>query len=159
MGSCFSKKFKSGSNLNDVGEIKEDDLRGIFNEFDLNHDNYIQKEELKSVMQKMGQAPTTEELNAMFEAADQDKDGKISFEEFVNIAKANPLSLSLKVVFEELDVDDDGFITRSELRTAFQRMGRPLNDQEINAIFKHVDTNNDGKINFQEFCTVMKHKK
>ena len=27
-----------------------------------------------------GQAPTTEELNAMFEAADQDKDGKISFE-------------------------------------------------------------------------------
>lgn len=53
------------------------------------------------------------------------------------------------IKLQELLSLDDGFITRSELRTAFQRMGRPLNDQEINAIFKHVDTNNDGKINFQ----------
>lgn len=42
-----------------------------------------------------------------------------------------------------------GHITRSELRTAFQRMGHALTDQEIKAIYKHVDINNDGKINFQ----------
>lgn len=69
--------------------------------------------------------------------------------EFLTIARANPLSLSLKAVFDELDVDGDGHITRSELRTAFQRMGHTLTDQEIKAIYKHVDINNDGKINFQ----------
>ncbi|VDL67942.1 unnamed protein product [Nippostrongylus brasiliensis] len=68
--------------------------------------------------------------------------------EFLQIAHANPLSLSLKAVFEELDVDGDGYITRSELRTAFQRMGHSLSDQDIKAIYKHVDVNNDGKINF-----------
>ncbi|PIO53985.1 EF hand, partial [Teladorsagia circumcincta] len=62
-------------------------------------------------MQKMGQSPTEEELDAMFNAADQDHDGNIDFKEFLQIAHANPLSLSLKAVFEELDVDGDGYIT------------------------------------------------
>lgn len=61
------------------GELKEDDLRGIFTDFDLNGDGYIQKDELKSVMIKMGQCPTDEELDAMFSAADKDKDGNIDF--------------------------------------------------------------------------------
>ena len=81
------------------------------------------------------------------------------FLEFLTIAHANPLSLSLKAVFEELDVDGDGHITRSELRTAFQRMGHTLSDTEIKAIYKHVDVNQDGKINFQEFCLMMTRKK
>ncbi|KAI1731434.1 EF hand domain-containing protein [Ditylenchus destructor] len=167
MGKCLSKQKSKGgaarqktdAEVGDVGEIKEDDLRGIFHEFDLNGDGYIQKNELKAVMIKMGQSPTEEELIAMFNAADQDQDGNIDFHEFLTIARANPLSLSLKAVFEELDVDGDGHITRSELRTAFQRMGHALTDQEIKAIYKHVDINNDGKINFQEFCEMMTRKK
>ncbi|CAL2050026.1 CBN-CAL-5 protein [Caenorhabditis brenneri] len=156
MGACCSSKKK---NQNDVGEIREDDLKGIFREFDLNGDGFIQREELRAVMQKMGQSPTEDELDAMFQAADKDCDGNIDFQEFLVIAKANPLSLSLKAVFEELDVDGDGYITRSELRTAFQRMGHSLSDQDIKAIYRHVDQNNDGKINFQEFCEMMTRRK
>jgi len=124
----------------------------------LNGDGFIQKHELKAVVTKMGQAPTNEELDAMFDAADLDKDGNIDFNEFLMIAKANPLTLSLRMVFDELDVDGDGYITRSELRTAFQRMGHVLNDQEIKTIYKQVDANNDGKITFEEFCNVMVRK-
>ncbi|KAH7728422.1 Vitellogenin-linked Transcript family member [Aphelenchoides avenae] len=159
MGSCFSKKRKERRQAVDqkheVGEFKEEDLRGIFQEFDLNGDGFIQKDELKAVMIKMHQSPTDEELTAMFNAADRDRDGNIDFQEFLSIARANPLSLSLRAVFDELDVSGDGHITRSELRTAFQRMGHSLTDQEINAIYKHVDTNSDGKINFDEFCQMM----
>lgn len=73
----------------------------------------------------------------------------MNIEEFLSIAHANPLSLSMKAVFDELDVDGDGFVTRSELRTAFQRMGHNLTDSDIKAIYHHVDINNDGKINFE----------
>uniref|UniRef100_A0A8R1DF00 EF-hand domain-containing protein n=1 Tax=Caenorhabditis japonica TaxID=281687 RepID=A0A8R1DF00_CAEJA len=157
MGACCSSKKKN--HQGEVGEIREDDLKGIFREFDLNGDGFIQREELRAVMQKMGQSPTEDELDAMFQAADKDRDGNIDFEEFLVIARANPLSLSLKAVFEELDVDGDGYITRSELRTAFQRMGHSLSDQDIKAIYRHVDANNDGKINFQEFCEMMTRRK
>lgn len=68
--------------------------------------------------------------------------------EFMGIARANPLSMSLRSVFEELDVDGDGHITRSELRTAFERMGHSLSDEEIKSIYRQVDLNQDGKINF-----------
>ncbi|VDL74311.1 unnamed protein product [Nippostrongylus brasiliensis] len=70
--------FRSNQ-ASDVGEIRDDDLKGIFREFDLNGDGYIQRDELRSVMQKMGQSPTEEELDAMFNAADQDHDGNIDF--------------------------------------------------------------------------------
>ncbi|TMS36755.1 hypothetical protein L596_003844 [Steinernema carpocapsae] len=161
MGSCCAKqrRHKSANESGDVGEIRDEDLRGIFREFDLNGDGYIQKDELKAVMIKMGQSPTEEELNAMFNAADKDHDGNIDFNEFLSIAHANPLSLSLRAVFDELDVDGDGYITRSELRIAFQRMGHTLSDQDIKAIYKHVDLNQDGKINFEEFCRMMTRKK
>ncbi|KAK0397161.1 hypothetical protein QR680_002012 [Steinernema hermaphroditum] len=157
MGACCAKqnRRKAATEASDVGEIRDEDLRGIFREFDLNGDGYIQKDELKAVMIKMGQSPTEEELNAMFTAADKDRDGNIDFNEFLSIAHANPLSLSLRAVFDELDVDGDGFITRSELRIAFQRMGHTLSDQDIKAIYKHVDINQDGKINFEEFCRMM----
>ncbi|WKY17325.1 hypothetical protein Q1695_001713 [Nippostrongylus brasiliensis] len=159
MGTCCSRSSRKSQEASDVGEIRDDDLKGIFREFDLNGDGYIQRDELRSVMQKMGQSPTEEELDAMFNAADQDHDGNIDFNEFLQIAHANPLSLSLKAVFEELDVDGDGYITRSELRTAFQRMGHSLSDQDIKAIYKHVDVNNDGKINFHEFCQMMTRRR
>jgi len=114
MGSCCAKQSgrKAAKEAGEVGEIRDEDLRGIFREFDLNGDGFIQKDELKAVMIKMGQSPTEEELNAMFNAADKDHDGNIDFNEFLSIAHANPLSLSLRAVFDELDVDGDGCITR-----------------------------------------------
>jgi hypothetical protein len=63
-----------------IPEIKDDELRAIFREFDLNGDGFIQMNELRSVMVKMGQSPTDEELTAMFNAADKDKDGNIDFQ-------------------------------------------------------------------------------
>ncbi|VDM63451.1 unnamed protein product [Angiostrongylus costaricensis] len=126
----------------EVGEIRDDDLKGIFREFDLNGDGFIQRDELRSVMQKMGQSPTEEELDAMFNAADQDNDGNIDFK----VMKKNALVQQIKAHLKVRNVLN---IFRSELRTAFQRMGHSLSDQDIKAIYKHVDANNDGKINFQ----------
>lgn len=69
-----------------VPDINEDELREIFREFDLNGDGYIVMDELRSVMIKMGQSPTEEELAAMFKAADVDNDGKIEFKGRKNTA-------------------------------------------------------------------------
>lgn len=138
---------------------KDADLLAVFKQFDIDGDGFIQEEELRQVMTKMGQNPTEEEINAMFKAADLNRDGKISFEEFIEISRANPLSLSLKTVFGELDLDGDGHLTRVELKKAFERMGHKVSDTDVDAIFQQADKNSDSKINFDEFVSMMCQRK
>ncbi|XP_062067424.1 calmodulin-like protein 3 [Lepus europaeus] len=67
------------------GGGSEQDLREAFRAFDLNGDGHISVEELKQVMSKLGEKLSHEELNAMIQEADTDKDGKVNYEEFMHI--------------------------------------------------------------------------
>ncbi|KAL6990781.1 Calcium-dependent protein kinase 33 [Sarracenia purpurea var. burkii] len=49
----------------------------------------------------------------------------------------------------------DSFITRDELETAMQEYGMG-DDATIREIISEVDTDNDGRINYEEFCTMMR---
>lgn len=53
-------------------------------------------------------------------------------------------------VFEELDVDGSGFVSRLELRDALERLGI---DEEVDALLERFDRNGDGKIDYGEFET------
>jgi len=170
MGNCFKKESAGKNQATGSGgktksipgarnAAKDADLQAVFKQFDIDGDGYIQEEELRQVMTKMGQNPTDEEIKAMFKAADLNRDGKISFEEFIEISRANPLSLSLKTVFGELDLDGGGHITRVELKQAFERMGHKVGDADVDAIFRQADKNSDSKINFDEFVTMMCQRK
>jgi len=163
MGNCIKK---DGGGKNGTGPAggrnaatKEAELRAIFKEFDIDGDGYIQEEELRQVMLKMGHNPSEDEIKAMFKAADLNKDGKISFEEFTEISRANPFSISLKTVFGELDLDGDGHITKPELKLAFERMGQTVKADELEAIFHQADKDADAKIDFDEFVNMMCQRK
>ncbi|XP_063841418.1 rhomboid-related protein 2-like [Scylla paramamosain] len=57
-------------------------------------------------------------------------------------------------IFQRIDQDGDGFILRSELRRyllATPVSEVPLSDDMVDAMLYHVDYNNDGFINLQEF--------
>eukprot|EP01017_Pseudomicrothorax_dubius_P034616 TRINITY_DN4770_c0_g3_i1.p1 TRINITY_DN4770_c0_g3~~TRINITY_DN4770_c0_g3_i1.p1 ORF type:complete len:148 (+),score=54.37 TRINITY_DN4770_c0_g3_i1:78-521(+) len=56
--------------------------RKDFDEFDLNHDGKIVLEELKRAIEEL----TEEELRDFLEAADKNKDGGITFDEYLNAA-------------------------------------------------------------------------
>jgi len=155
MGNMCCPGSKKTGGAGDVPKLDDKELKAIFDEFDVNGDGHIQRAELRNVMQKMGQSPTDEELMAMFAAADADKDGAIDFEEFRKIAVANPIGLSLRQVFDEMDVDGDGHLSRSEMRTAFAKLGHQLNDKQLKTIYDQVDLDSDGKISFDEFVLMM----
>ncbi|VIO87332.1 Uncharacterized protein BM_BM2346 [Brugia malayi] len=104
MGICCSSNSRSRNTQQNASnrELKEEDLRGIFKEFDLNGDGYIQKDELNAVMVKMGQCPTDDELNAMFDAADKDKDGNIDFDDLSYELRSNEWDINLLTVISRL---------------------------------------------------------
>ncbi|VDO99385.1 unnamed protein product [Soboliphyme baturini] len=61
---------------------KENDLFITFKVFDRNGDGYITKEELRHVMESLGEELTDEEMDMMLKAADKDGDNRVSFDEF-----------------------------------------------------------------------------
>ena len=57
----------------------------------------------------------------------------------------------LRGVFNSLDVDNTGQITRENLKLAFTKYGREISDKEIDNILKMHDKKHTNAIDFQEF--------
>jgi hypothetical protein len=54
-------------------------------------------------------------------------------------------------VFRELDTDGSGEIELNELRSGLQRIGFVMDDQSFDALAQHLDSNGDGRIQYEEF--------
>ena len=65
----------------------KDDAMRAFCQFDLDHQGKISFANLQAVARELGETMTDEEISEMVTAADLDKDGFISEEEFLRILK------------------------------------------------------------------------
>ncbi|XP_021552438.1 calmodulin-like protein 5 [Neomonachus schauinslandi] len=63
----------------------EQDMQEVFRTFDLDGNGRISVDELKQAMAKLGQTLSQEELDAMIQEADTDKDGQVDYKEFLRI--------------------------------------------------------------------------
>lgn len=60
----------------------EQTLRGLFNQFDLDNDGTIDRDELVKTFSKFGKNITVEEIDIILQEHDKDRNGNIQFEEF-----------------------------------------------------------------------------
>ena len=66
-----------------TGQKKENTQ--AFEVFDKNKDRMISRQELKTIMRSLGQNPTEDDIEEMLLNVDRDKDGQISYDEFMKI--------------------------------------------------------------------------
>ena len=66
-----------------TGQKKE--YTQAFDVFDKNKDGMISRQELKTIMRSLGQNPTEDDIEEMLLNVDRDKDGQISYDEFMKI--------------------------------------------------------------------------
>jgi hypothetical protein len=59
----------------------------------------------------------------------------------------------MKVLFEELDSDGNGYLDHKEIATLFTRLGLRLKKKKLAAAFAQIDTDEDGEISLDEFTT------
>ena len=94
---------------------------------------------------------------------DKNKDGNISFLEFVqglnSLSAGASQEEKLRFAFAIYDINGDGFISNGELFMVLKMMvGNNLNDVQLQQLVDRTiikaDTDFDGKISFEEFCTV-----
>ncbi|KAL9243509.1 hypothetical protein vseg_017386 [Gypsophila vaccaria] len=133
-------------------------FKAMFTNIDTDNSGSITYEELKTGLAQLGSKLTEDEVKQLMEAADVDGNGTIDYTEFIT-ATMNRHRLeteeNLSKAFRYFDKDNSGFITTDELETAMMEYG--IADEScIKEILSEVDTDNDGRINYQEFCAMMK---
>lgn len=82
--------------------------------------------------------------------SDTNLDGDIDFAEFVTYCLEN--EKQLRIIFNDIDINDDDKIDTDELITAFQRIGVKVDKQEVLKLVKRINPENDElELNFEEF--------
>ncbi|GLI62801.1 hypothetical protein VaNZ11_005550 [Volvox africanus] len=131
-------------------------LRALFMEMDSDGSGSITVEELRQALQRKGTLIPAEELERIMAQADISGDGVLDYEEFLaatmNLAKLERQE-NLYMAFKFFDTDDSGYITREELS---QALCKTCSATEIDALLAQADSSGDGRIDYAEFCDLMR---
>uniref|UniRef100_U5EQS4 Putative calmodulin n=1 Tax=Corethrella appendiculata TaxID=1370023 RepID=U5EQS4_9DIPT len=140
-----------------VAEFKE-----AFMLFDKDEDGTISMAELGVVMRSLGQRPSETELRDMVREADENGNGTIEFNEFLQLMskkmKACEGEDELKEAFKVFDKNNDGLISSSELRHVMTNLGEKLSEEEVDDMIKEADMDGDGMVNYNEFVMILTAK-
>ena len=143
-----------------LGPERVAELREAFQLFDLSGSGSISLEELREVLQKLGQ--DVAEAQALLAAGDINGDGTVSWREFLQLMHSldpsDPYS-DLRSAFKVYDVNGDGFISPPELKQVMSSVNCvDLSDEKVAQLIDGADTNKDGKIDFEEFVAMLSSK-
>ena len=61
----------------------------------------------------------------------------------------------LRKKFDELDLNNDGYLSSEELKLAMEQIGFEMDKDALEIMMKMADTNGDGKIDYKEFVENM----
>jgi len=147
---------------NELSQEEIDIYRQAFETFDTDKTGDITIEELAAVFRSLGQNPSETELQDIISEVDTDRDGTISFSEFISMmtrkTSNTDIEAEIRAAFDVFDSDKCGYIKAEELRGVMSSIGEKLTDSEIEEMISLVDTDGDGKISFEEFVSIINHK-
>ena len=142
-----------------VTREETEELRKIFMELDVNCDGVLSREEVECGLVKYyGGDKAKEETEAIFNKVDADRNGFISYDEFIraSIDKNKILSEEkLRAAFKLFDKNGDGNIEAKEIKEVLGKDINNDNEDIWNNIIKEVDQNGDGEISYEEFKIMM----
>ncbi|KAH9626255.1 hypothetical protein KSS87_003460 [Heliosperma pusillum] len=161
------KQFRAMNKLKKVAlrviaeNLSEEEIMGLkemFKSIDTDDSGTITYEELKAGLPKLGTKLSESEVRQLMEAADVDGSGTIDYMEFITATMhMNRMEKEehLYKAFEYFDKDKSGYITMEELEQALKKYNMG-DEKTIREIIAEVDTDNDGKIDYDEFVAMMK---
>jgi len=147
-----------------------EELREAFALFDKDNDGCITAKEVRTVMHGLRLESSDQEITDMINNVDTDGNGTVDFKEFLAMMSRSdwrrvPEESAHKTEEEELrhafrvfDIDGNGFVDSNELKITMFNLGENLSDKDVKQMLKLADKNKDGKIDYEEFISMMFHK-
>ncbi|XP_047503285.1 calmodulin-like isoform X1 [Pieris napi] len=151
-------------NLSEYGLTEEQvaEFKEAFMLFDKDEDGTITMAELGVVMRSLGQRPSETELRDMVKEVDQDGNGTIEFNEFLQMMskkmRGGDGEDELREAFRVFDKNNDGLISSVELRHVMTNLGERLSEEEVDDMIREADLDGDGMVNYDEFVTILTSK-
>jgi centrin-1 len=143
-----------GFTEDDIIELKE-----AFDLFDLDKSGFIDPNELKTVMEEFGLDARYSTVAELMSEIDTDMSEKIDFQEFLEMIRGKPEdenSMSqIRKVFNVFDTGKTGTINLKDLIQVSEELGESLSDRTLVNLIKKGDSNNDGRVSFQDFYYIM----
>ncbi|KAL8514818.1 hypothetical protein ACS0TY_013781 [Phlomoides rotata] len=140
--------------------LSEEEIKGLremFNNIDTDRSGSITYDELRTGLTKLGSKLSETDILQLMDAADVDKNGTIDYIEFITATMHRhklEKEENLHKAFRYFDKDNSGYITRDELRHAMTQYGMG-DEATIDEVLDDVDTDKDGRINYDEFVAMM----
>jgi len=142
-----------------LSELQLLEFKEAFTTFDKDGSGTISTKELLGVMRSIGQNPTEDEILNHIVEYDINGDGTIDFDEFCEMmlkqSKDIDQTVEIREAFKIFDRDGNGYIDAKELKDVVTRMGECLTAEEADEFLQEADTNNDGKLDYNEFLTML----
>ena len=146
----------------EISSQKKNEYLEAFKIFDRNNDGQITHDELKLLLNNIGQKPSDSEIQDMINEIDIDGDGKINFDNFITLMEKklrdHDDEEELIETFKVFDKDGIGFITYNNLKDVIKSLGLNYTDDEIMEMIKECDLDKDMMINYDEFTKMVLDK-
>jgi len=138
-------------------------FKAVFSTYDTNRDGTIDVGELSGVLSALGRVAPNDKVEDLIERFDVDKSGRIEFGngEFLGVIASIAVTsvkdiddFVFSAAFRTFDHDADGLITPLEMHivtSLFLPMETEAEDHFVEELIQKMDTNVDGKIDYQEF--------
>ncbi|GLT87248.1 hypothetical protein SLE2022_053410 [Rubroshorea leprosula] len=131
-----------------------------FRAFDADNDGAITSAELGGILSSLGYNASEQDVRAMMQQGDKNKDGLLSMEEFLemntkDMELTRSLSNSLRIAFEGFDLDGDESVTGEELFQVMANFGAEMSLEDALAVIASMDGDGDGAVSFEDFKLII----
>ena len=136
-------------------------LHDIFSLMDRSGTGKVSAEDMKQLLNLQKCYPNEAELAKIVAEVDFDRDGEISFEDFLmyctkqGARSAVEEDREMKDAFDFLDRNGDGYLSSDDLRRVMRLIGRDVEEQQAEEMLAEVDEEGDGRISYECFKNMM----
>lgn len=142
-----------------LGPVERAEIEKIFDGFDPDGSGYISPQELKDILDALGAPVTDDMMGKIVKALDEDGNGQIVRDEFVNFYARNVMSdidersLDERAhdMFKLFDKSGDGDITIGEFKATLDAFNYNFSVDEVGALIEELDEDDKGTVGPHEF--------
>ncbi|KAG7264041.1 hypothetical protein CRUP_028743 [Coryphaenoides rupestris] len=126
-----------------------DHFRGLFAKLDKDNNGFISVEELHNEMKNSGILPTEKKVKNIIDGYDQDKDGRLDYNEFLRYMMDR--EKKWKIHFHDLDKNKCGLIDQEDIICLFKELGVMISRPNAKRIIQMMDRDNSMTVDWGEF--------